>query len=107
MDGHPLKNILDTGHSLLKGKRGKLKREMMRRENTQPCSTLICSANAFRVLSIRLSISNATTVHTLKKYSKINMVYNSLLDKAYGKKNSTRQYFKKQNYSILMKNSWQ
>lgn len=64
MDGQPLKNILDTGHPLLKEKRGKLTRETV---NTQPCSTLMCSANTFRVLSIRLSISNATTVRTLKK----------------------------------------
>lgn len=76
MDGHPLKNILDTGHPLLKGKEGKLKTETVRRENTQPCSTLMRSANASRVLSVRLSISNATTVQTLRKYSKINTVYN-------------------------------
>lgn len=76
MDGHPLKNILDTGHPLLKGKEGKLKTETVRRENTRPCSTLMRSANASRVLSVRLSISNATTVQTLRKYSKINTVYN-------------------------------
>lgn len=67
MDGHPHQNVLDTEHPLLKGKGGKLKRETVRSENTQPCSALMCSANAFRVLSIKFSISNATTVHTLKK----------------------------------------
>lgn len=65
---------LDTHY--LRGKVGKLKRETVRRENTQPCSALMCSASAFRVLSIKFSISNATTVHTLKKkkYSKIDTV---------------------------------
>lgn len=92
-----LKISWTLGIHYLREKRESFKTETVRREKTQPCSTLMCSANAFRVLSIRLSISNATTVHTLKKHFKINTVYNSLLDKAYGKKHSTQQYFKKQN----------
>lgn len=62
-----LKISWSLGIHYLREKRESFKTETVRREKTQPCSTLMCSANAFRVLSIRLSISNATTVHTLKK----------------------------------------